>query len=99
MERFKVTCLKCKQSDVLKIDNRNHFVGETDKKLNTNFLSFRWRPDNNWGFLCVCGNDNRLAAQEEDEFDNIVAGDPLTVEKIAQSLKIPDNKQFVMERE
>lgn len=98
MNRYRVTCLKCKQSDVLAVDDRNHFVGETEKKLNTNFLSFRWRPDNKWGYLCVCGNDNRLSPQEEPEFDNVVAGDPITVQKIADSLKIPDEKQFISEK-
>lgn len=97
MRKYKVTCLKCKQSDVLNIDDQNHIVGETERKLNTNFLTYRWRGDMTWGFQCVCGNDNRLAAQEEDEFDNLVAGDPLTVQKIADSLKIPDSKQFAME--
>lgn len=98
MDRFKVTCLKCKQSDVLNIDNRNHFVGETEKKLVTNFLSYRWRPDLKWGYLCTCGNDNRLAPQEENDFDKLVAGDPITVQKIADSLKIPDEEQFTMEK-
>ncbi len=97
MRKYRVTCLNCEESDVLVIDQDNHFVGETDRKLLTNFLSFRWRPDIKWGFLCKCGNDNRLAPQEADEFDKVVQGDPITVQKIADSLLIPDEKQFRME--
>lgn len=49
-----------------------------------------------WGFMCKCGNDNRLAPEEADDFDNLVAGDPISLKKIADSLKIPDSKQFKM---
>lgn len=94
IRRYKVTCLECNESDILKIDDDNHVVGDTDKKLLTNFLSYRWRPDIKWGFLCKCGNDNRLAPMEANEFDKLVDGDKTTVEKIAASLLIPDEKQF-----
>lgn len=97
MKHYRVTCLDCNKSDVLEIDDQAHFVGNTDKKLLTNFLSYRWRPDLKWGYLCKCGNDNRLAPQEESDFDKLVDGDPITVQKIADSLKIPDEKQFRME--
>lgn len=92
--RYKVTCLECNESDVLAIDDVNHVVGDTDKKLITNFLSYRWRPDVKWGFLCKCGNDNRLAPMESNDFDKLVDGDPESVKKIAASLLIPDEKQF-----
>lgn len=50
-----------------------------------------------WGFLCKCGNDNRLAKAEEKDMDKLVAGDKLTVANIVASLKIPDSAQFKME--
>ena len=93
-KQFKVTCLDCKESDVLEIDNQNHVVGNTERKLGTNFLSYRWRPDLIWGFMCKCGNDNRVSPQEADQQGVIFDGDPLSIEKIAESLKIPDEKQF-----
>lgn len=98
MRKYQVTCLDCGESDILEIDDLNHVVGDTDKKLLTNFLSYRWRPDIKWGFLCTCGNDNRLAPQEAEDFDKIVAGDPESIKKIAASLLIPDEKQFSMEQ-
>lgn len=88
--------MNCGESDILKIDQDNHSVGETEKKLITNYLSFRWRPDLKWGFECRCGNDNRLAPQEESDFDKLVQGDTISVQKIADSLKIPDEEQFSM---
>lgn len=94
---YKVTCLDCGEDDLLIIDSDRHVVGETEKKLLTNFLSFRWRPDLRWGFLCKCGNDNRLAPEEQNDFDKLVVGDPMSVKRIADSLKIPDEKQFRME--
>ena len=97
MRKYKVTCLECNESDILVIDELNHFVGDTERKLNTNFKTYRWRGDLKWGFECFCGNDNRVAPQEESEFDNLVAGDEITVKRIADSLKIPDELQFKME--
>lgn len=96
MTKYKVTCLNCGESDILAIDDMNHFVGDTEKKLSTNFKSYRWRGDMKWGFQCFCGNDNRLAKEEEPDFEKLVDGDPITVQKIADSLKIPDEKQFEM---
>lgn len=98
MQKFKVTCLECGESDVLTIDDINHQVFDYQKKIKTNFLSFRWRGDLKWGFFCKCGNDNRLATSESEEFDNLVAGDPISVKKIAASLLIPDDKQFEMRK-
>lgn len=97
MRRFKVTCLECGEADTLTIDDVGHVVLDYENKLNTNFRSFRWRADMQWGFFCQCGNDNRLAPSEADDFDKLVKGDPLSIEKITASLLIPDEKQFSME--
>lgn len=93
---FKVTCLNCGESDILTIDNQLHAVVNYEKKMLTPFQSFRWRPDMKWGFFCKCNNDNRLAPQEEEDMDKLVDGDPISVKRIADSLKIPDEKQFAM---
>lgn len=97
MKQLKVTCLSCKKSDTITIDERSHTVWDYGKKLLTNFLSARWRSDLQWGFECVCGNDNRLAKAEKKDFDTLVQGDPMSIKRIADSLKIPDEKQFTME--
>lgn len=101
IQRFQVTCLNCGESDLLTIDDNMHGTGQHavvdyDKKMKTPFQSFRWRPDMRWGFFCKCNNDNRLAPQERDDFDKLVDGDPVSLERIAKSLDIPDEKQFSM---
>lgn len=95
--QVKVTCLNCGESDLLVIDNQLHAVVDYAKKMQTPFRSFRWRPDLTWGFFCQCNNDNRLAPMEEEDMDKLVDGDPISVQRIADSLKIPDEKQFKME--
>lgn len=98
-EKFKVTCLECGEHDTITClsDGVNHSVMDYEKKLNTPFNSFRWRPDHKWGFYCKCGNDNRLAPEEADNFDNLVKGDEMSLKRITESLLIPDDKQFHLE--
>lgn len=97
MQKLKVTCLECNESDVLTIDELQHQVVDYQGKMKTPFRSFRWRGDSQWGFFCQCGNDNRLASSEADDFDKLVDGDPMSVKKIAASLLIADDKQFKTE--
>lgn len=96
IRKYRVSCLNCGEGDLLTIDENLHAVVDYEKKLNTPFRSFRWRPDLRWGFFCQCLNDNRLAPQEETDMGKLVDGDPLSLERIAASLKIPDEKQFSM---
>lgn len=98
MQRYEITCLKCKKSDVITIDESRHQILRWDKMLATNFLAGRFRKDLQWGFECICGNDNRLAKEEKGEMAELVQGPPQTIKKIADSLKIPDAKQFTMAR-
>lgn len=97
IKKYKVECLECHKSDVLTIDEPTHRVIDTENKFSTNFMSFRWRKDMQWGFMCECSNDNRLAPSEAENFDELVRGDPITLKKITASLLIPDEKQFKME--
>lgn len=95
--KCKVTCLECNESDVHTFDELNHRVMYSEKVLRTPMLGFRWRPDLKWGFRCKCGNNNLLAPQEEKDMDKLVDGDPISMKVIADSLKIPDEKQFKVE--
>lgn len=40
----------------------------------TPIIACRFRPDMKWGFECLCGNDTRLAPQERQDADMLVAG-------------------------
>lgn len=95
---YRLTCLNCKQSDVLTISDSNHLILDFERGVNTPFLSGRWRGDQAWGWECVCGNDNRIASVEKGDFDRLVVGSPGAIKKLAATLKIPDAKQFKLEK-
>jgi len=94
MKRYEITCLKCKQSDILLIEDDSHAIINYSKGAGTNLLAGRWRKDNQWGFECICGNDNRVSKQEEQFLTELVTQG--SIEDIKASLKIDDNKQFTM---
>lgn len=96
MHHYKVTCLNCKKSDTLFIDDNNHVVLDYQGKFLTPFRSFRWRPDLIWGFECTCGQDSRLAPEEKSDIGKLVQGDPVGIEKVIQSLKTPAQSKFKM---
>lgn len=98
MNKYKVTCLECGESDILTVDQIQHQVVDYEAKMKTPFQSFRWRGDQTWGYFCKCGNDNRLAPSEASDFDKLVDGDPMSIKKIAASLLIQDDKQFATEQ-
>lgn len=91
-DTYKVTCLKCEGSDELKItpDNTVFYTNHTP------IISSRLRADMQWGFECICGNDNRLSAKEAGDISKLVSGTPMSIKRIADSLKTPDEKQFRM---
>lgn len=94
MNKYKVTCLKCKKSDVITIAGEQ--VIDYEGKFQTPFLAFRYRPDSNWGFECKCGNDSRLLKEEMPDFDRLVQGDAKGIANIIKNLKESPNK-FKME--
>jgi hypothetical protein len=97
MNRYEVTCLKCKQSDILLIDDNSHAIINYGKGASTNLLAGRWRKDMQWGWECICSNDNRISKQEESFLSELVTkGDKRAIEDIKKSLKIDDKKQFAM---
>lgn len=99
MKRYEITCLKCKQSDICLIDDTSHAIINFGKGAGTNLLSGRWRKDMQFGWECVCGNDNRISKQEEAFLSELVTkGDKKAIDDIKKSLKIDDKKQFVMVR-
>lgn len=92
-ETYKVTCLKCKGSDNLKI-TPDHTVFFTE---HFPIIAARFRPDMNWGFECgSCGNDSRVALEEKDQLNTLVRGGEHSIQKIADSLKIKDELKFSM---
>lgn len=94
VQTFQLTCLNCKQTDTVGIDNNNHVVFEYGKGVNTNITSARWRKDESWGFECACGNYDLLCEEEKPEFEKLVSGAPLRLAQIAEMLKVKNVKRF-----
>ena len=94
MKRYEVTCLKCKKSSFVRISDGHQI--DYEGGMNTNLLAGRWRKSLDFGWECVCGNDNRLSKQEKDEMNNLVTGTPQQIAQIVKSLSIADDKQFRM---
>lgn len=93
MEKYTVICEKCGGHDELTItSDRAVFY-----KDHAPIISARYRPDMNWGFECLCGQDSRLSPQEVDHVDILVKGaDKVTLEQIAKSLTPKNELKFQM---
>lgn len=90
---FVVTCLNCKGNSRLKIMNDKDVLYEDHVPI----IASRLRPDLEWGFECLCGNDSRLAEQERDQLDVLVSGaSKQTLEKLAANLARKNEKRFSM---
>lgn len=96
MKRFKVTCLNCKQFDIVSILEEDHQIMNFEKGASSNLLAGRWRQSGDWGWECKCGNDNRISKSEESFFDILVNGTPQQLDTIKATLKLDDKRQFSM---
>lgn len=94
VKKYLITCLKCKgQSQIQIIDGKQVMYID-----HTPIISCRFRGDLKWGFECMCGNDSRLARSEEADAPMLMQrGSADALKKLIDSLKIKDEKKFVME--
>lgn len=97
MEKYKVICKSCKGSDILTFadDKGTKLVFFTNHEP---IIAARYRPDMNWGFECMCGNDSRVAPQEKNALKVLVRGGEHAIEKIAKSLKPKNENKFILEK-
>lgn len=94
-EKYVVKCLRCGGGSKICIINET-IVQYIDQSP---IISCRLRGDLKWGFQCECGNDNRLARQEEKDIKILVnTKSTMALEQIAKTLKIKDETQFRMEQ-
>lgn len=89
---YKVTCLKCKNSNVVPIADDRSVVWKNADRI----ISARYRLDNQWGFQCLCGQNSLLTKQENEFIDDKVNPDPVQIEKIIKNLKPDTRKLFEM---
>lgn len=95
MDKYTVTCEKCGGHDELTITpDRTVFYKE-----HTPIISARYRPDMNWGFECICGQDSRVAPQEKGQLNMLIKNaSPATILDIAKSLTPKNELKFNMEK-
>ena len=88
---YKVVCKNCKESEDIVIDDQNNIYWKPVKYI----ISGRYRLDMNWGWQCLCGNNDLVTDQEEREIGNLSAPDPIDISKVLKSI-IPDKPKFEM---
>lgn len=95
MERYQITCLKCKQSDNILISGQGVLY---EKGANTPLLAARLRGDGKYGFQCTCGADSRLCIEEADDFNKLVYGSPMGIDVLKAQLLKRTKEPFRMVR-
>lgn len=60
-------------------------------------ISGRYRLDEQWGWQCICGNNDIMTKQEIDEISNPQSPDPKEIFQIIKDLK-PQPSQFIMQK-
>lgn len=89
---YKVICKDCNKSENIVIDNDNNIYWKPVKYI----ISGRYRLDMQWGWQCICGNNDITTEQEQREISNLSAPDPVDISKVLKNL-IPDQPRFKME--
>ena len=92
VENFKITCLNCKGESRIRILNDKDVLYIDQIPI----IACRFRGDLKWGFECQCGNDSRLAKEELKDIDTLVQGGEHSIERLARSLKVKDERKFKM---
>lgn len=92
MKRYNVICKKCKS--VRSVGIVKGAMSEIVDWLDNNpdpqvvkIVSARKRFDGEWGWQCVCGNDDMWTAQESKFIRNKVTPDPQQISDVIKNLK------------
>lgn len=97
MKRLKVICKSCEGSRIIEIHKTS--LGERIDWLEDNqegpftIISGRERLDGQFGFQCVCGNNDLLTTQEKKAFSNPASPKPQEINEVVKNLMI-DPPQF-----
>lgn len=99
MTRYKVICGKCGGSRVIEVHpspmgERIDWMEDKQPEPFT-IISGRKRLDGQWGFQCVCGENDLMTAQEVEHFDNPAAPTPQEINDVVKKL-IVDKPKFKM---
>lgn len=92
MNTYKVICGVCKSESDIKIDDYDRI----DWLKTNRVISGRKRLDGQWGWQCMCGNNDIMTEQEKKTIRNWAQPEPSELETIIKSLKMQKPK-FIME--
>jgi hypothetical protein len=90
---YRVLCKNCKNHEDITIDQKNTIYWPTVKYI----ISGRYRLDMQWGWQCICGNNDLVTTQERQTISNMQNPDSRDIAKVLKSIK-PDEPKFVMEK-
>lgn len=91
-QSYKVICKQCGKSEIIPIDKDNNVYWGRVKSI----ISARYRLDMQWGFQCLCGNNDLLTRQEDKVITDKQNPDVRDIDKVLKTL-IPDKPKFEME--
>lgn len=101
MKRYKIICHQCQAERVIEIHNtpmgqRIDWL-ESDETAYAPICSARLRFDGQWGFQCICGNNNLWTTQESRVVANKLSPTPQEINEIVKNLEAVPERGFNME--
>lgn len=99
MKRYNIICNECKAVRQIAIAKGvNEVVDWLDNNPNpqlVKIISARKRFDDQWGFECICGNNDLWTEQEKKSVKDLVAPQPREIADIVRNLS-PVKPKFQM---
>lgn len=92
VKEYKVTCLKCKNFNIVPIADDRNVMWKTADRI----ISARYRLDGNWGFQCICQNNDIMTRQEKEMIADPANPKPRELSSIIKNLQ-PQKPKFSME--
>lgn len=90
LEKYKITCTKCGQSSIIALQGETILWDKTK-----NIISGRKRLDMQWGWQCMCGNNDIMTKQELTSITDKQNPDPKEIEQVIKNL-VPQKSKFDM---
>lgn len=89
---YRVTCKSCGEHEDIVIDQDRNIYWKAVKYI----ISGRYRLDMQWGWQCICGNNDIVTDQEKREISDLGSPDPNDITKVIRNI-MPDKPKFRME--
>lgn len=89
--KYKVTCLECESArDVVIVKSQGRplidWLDNNPDPEVTRIVSGRKRMDGQWGWQCICGNDDLMTDQERNYIKDWTNPEPREIDQIAKDL-------------